>query len=72
MYFTVYFIPLVETQFLREYLVCAGCKTEHPADSYADATPGSPLEPVTWSCPQCNNSNPNHTFRCLKCGASLV
>jgi len=71
-YTTIYFIPVAETQRLREYLVCAKCNSQHDADSYAELETGRPLESVTWTCPECSRVNPNDSFKCRQCGLSLV
>ena len=72
MYFTLYSIPLNEEDVLQEYSVCKSCGTKLRAENYRAARPGGRTELVVWACPKCQNSNPNYSYRCLKCGYSVV
>jgi len=71
-YFTFYSIPLGETERIEEFVICAGCGRKFDSASYQSARGGTMPVAVTWDCPKCHISNPNYSYKCVKCGYSLV
>lgn len=70
-YFTLFWIPVCRVEKLGEFGVCEACQTAFEMVDDADLYDESgALE--TWKCPGCAHSNPNNTYRCANCHASLV
>jgi hypothetical protein len=68
-YFTLYFIPLVETQTLGEYVRCDSCGGGHPT-SILDYSREALMEAMRpWSCPACGNRNSAGQTICVAWGA---
>jgi hypothetical protein len=71
-YETLYFFATKEIERLKEYVVCGGCDGTFDSASYRTSRNDPAPKPVTWGCFKCKHVNPNHTYKCLKCGYSLI
>lgn len=71
---TVYSIPLGGGDETARYVECRTCRTQFESTLFSGGSQAGKEEfqVVTWSCPKCDNANPNSSYRCLKCGVSLV
>lgn len=69
-YFTLYFIPLFETEMLGENVVCGGCKGEFSTRVLAYTREQIQEATAPWACVHCNNRNPANTATCLSCASS--
>lgn len=66
-YFTLYFIPLFQTQALGEQVRCGHCRSEYATSilSYSREQIVKSLEP--WACTVCGNRNASSSNACLAC-----
>jgi predicted RNA-binding Zn-ribbon protein involved in translation (DUF1610 family) len=64
-YFTLLFIPLVETESLGQACRCHVCGMTFQMEAIEDPN-------AIWECTECRNGNPNTTYKCKKCGFSLI
>src|SRR5690349_10703988 len=65
-------IGLGPNRVLKEYITCEGCNSSASAEDFTYNTATKSFDSVQWDCPWCKNLNPNTTYRCRKCGKSLV
>ncbi len=68
-YFTLYFIPLFESEKLGEYVRCGHCKAELSEEITALTREEIEAALAPWTCASCGNQNPASAENCLRCGA---
>ena len=67
-YFTLYFIPLFQTDNLGEYIRCGGCRGEYKTSVLQYSREQIRQATSPWSCGGCGNANAPGTDDCLNCG----
>lgn len=71
-----WFVSLGTGEEVLRYLECKTCKRKFNASQYKvseDKKNNDELaEVATWDCPKCKFDNPNTSYKCRKCGYSLV
>jgi hypothetical protein len=54
------------------FVECLTCGGRERGEDYRYNTESSEFAPVTWECGSCKATNPNSTFKCLRCHKSLI
>ena len=71
---TANWISLGDPKEIDRFVECGVCLGQFRSVFIESAlsAPQSVASDEKWPCPRCNTANPNTTYKCLKCGFSLV
>lgn len=67
-YFTLYYIPLMPTEFLDSHLECGGCRGEFKPSLLEHTREQIVAALAPWSCASCKNVNASDKSQCVACG----
>lgn len=72
----VWFVSAGAGEEVMRFMECQTCKskfnTSHYKISESSDSSDEITKEATWDCPKCKFDNPNNSYKCKKCGYSLV